>query len=187
MTVASPSMTTVELLALPENGTDRWLVAGELRECPMPTPNRFHSRAMTCTATELELWLRTQAPPRGQVLTGDAGVRLRRNPDTTVGVDVVYISADVLTRQTANTTILDGVPILAVEILSPSDMVEQVNEKIDSYLDAGVSWVWVLEPHRRTVTTYRPGAEPELFTLRDELFEDSILSGFRVQVAKLFD
>lgn len=185
MSVASPSMTTAELLALPENGTDRWLIAGELRECPMPTRNRFHSRAMTCTATELEIWLRTQPSPRGQILSGDAGVRLRRNPDTTV--DVVYVSADVLTRQAANTTIVDGVPILAVEILSPSDMVEAVNEKIDSYLDAGVPWVWIPEPHRRTVTTYRPGAEPELFTPRDTLSDDSLLPGFRVTVAKLFD
>lgn len=187
MSVASPSMTTAELLALPENGTDRWLIAGELRECPMPTRNRFHSRAMTCTATELEIWLRAQPSPRGQILSGDAGVRLRRNPDTTVGVDVVYVSADVLTRQAANTTIVDGVPILAVEILSPSDMVEAVNEKIDSYLDAGVPWVWIPEPHRRTVTTYRPGAEPELFTPRDTLSDDSLLPGFRVTVAKLFD
>lgn len=187
MTVASPSLTTTELLAMPENGMDRWLVAGELRECPMPTRNRFHSRAMTCTATELELWLRTQPAPRSQILTGDAGVRLRRNPDTTVGVDVVYISSDVLTRQSATVTIIDGIPRLAVEILSPSDMVEHVNEKIDSYLDAGVPWVWILEPHRRMVTTYRPGFDPELFTLRDELKDDAILPGFRVQVAKLFD
>ena len=37
-------MTTEELLAIPEDGTDRWLIAGELRERPMTRRNRFHSR-----------------------------------------------------------------------------------------------------------------------------------------------
>ena len=72
MATAATGMTTEELLALPDNGTDRWLIRGELRERPMPTRNRFHSRTMTLVATELELWLRQQPEPRGQVLTRDA-------------------------------------------------------------------------------------------------------------------
>ena len=44
MATASSLMTTEELLALPEDGTDRWLIAGELRERPMTKRNRFHSR-----------------------------------------------------------------------------------------------------------------------------------------------
>ena len=32
MATASSLMTTEELLAIPEDGTDRWLIAGELRE-----------------------------------------------------------------------------------------------------------------------------------------------------------
>src|SRR4051794_36046887 len=72
-TVTTP-LTTAELLALPENGMDRWLIAGELRERPMSTRNRIHSRIMTCTATELENWRRLQPEPRGEILTGDAGV-----------------------------------------------------------------------------------------------------------------
>ena len=87
-TVATP-MTTKEMLALPENGMERWLIAGELRERPMTVRNRFHSRVMACVTTELELWLRQQSPPRGQVRCGEAGCRLRRDPDTTVGIDVV--------------------------------------------------------------------------------------------------
>ena len=91
-TVATP-MTTKEMLALPENGMERWLIAGELRERPMTVRNRFHSRVMACVTTELELWLRQQSPPRGQVRCGEAGCRLRRNPDTTVGINVVYVFA----------------------------------------------------------------------------------------------
>jgi Uma2 family endonuclease len=185
-TVTTP-MTTEELLALPDEGMERWLIAGELRERPMTVRNRFHSRAMICVGTELELWLRQQPPPRGQVLGGEVGVRLSRDPDTTVGVDVVYVSTDVIVRQTDETTLIDGVPTLAVEILSPNDTIEEIHEKITVYQSAGVPLVWVLNPYDRTVTVYRPDAEPDSFNVREELSGEPRLPGFRVPVARLFE
>jgi Uma2 family endonuclease len=187
MATVATTMTTDQLLALPENGMDRWLIGGELRERPMTVRNRFHSRILVCGCTELEIWNRQQPPPRGQVLGGEAGVRLSRDPDTTLGVDIVYVSAEVIVRQTDETTLIDGVPILAVEILSPNDTLEDVHEKIDTYLAAGVPVIWIIDPHDRTVRVYRPGAEPELFNVRQELSGEPHLPGFRVPVARLFE
>ncbi len=42
----APVMTTEEFLALPRNGTSRWLIEGQLREKPMTVRNRTHSRLM---------------------------------------------------------------------------------------------------------------------------------------------
>jgi Uma2 family endonuclease len=187
MSATATLMTTEELLALPENGMDRWLIAGELREKPMPTRNRFHSRVMTRSAQHLANWNDTQPPPRGSVLTGDAGVRLQQDPDTTFGVDVMYVSAAVMARQTPQVTIIEGVPTLTVEILSPSDKLEEVHEKIDAFLAAGVALVWIIDTHLRTVTVHRPGAAPELFNIRQELSGDPHLPGLRIPVARLFD
>jgi Uma2 family endonuclease len=139
--VANTGMTTEELLELPQNGTDRWLIRGELREKPLTVRNRFHSKIMANVTTELGIWLRSQGQPHGELLCGEAGVRLRHNPDTTVGIDVVYISAEVAVRQSGATTLIDGVPILAVEILSPSDTLEETHEKIVDYLAVGVAVV----------------------------------------------
>lgn len=191
MSVADPAvMTTEELLALPDDGVERWLIRGQLREkrqgVPMTVRNRWHSRIMIRVGKFLDNWLDQQPEPRGAVLGGEAGVRLRRNPDTTVGVDVVYVSAEVAARQPDDTTLIDGVPVLAVEILSPSDTLDEVNEKIDGYLSAGVALVWVIDPHHRTVEIFRPGAEPELVNVRQELSGDPMLPGFRVPVAQLF-
>jgi Uma2 family endonuclease len=185
-TVVSP-MTTEELLALPEDDTDRWLIAGELRERPMTRRNRFHSRTMTRVARFLDCWLDEQPEPRGQVLSGDAGVILRRDPDTTVGVDVTYVGAELMVGQTGDSTLIDGVPTLTVEILSPSDAIEDVNEKIDAYLSSGVAIVWVIDPYFRTVKVHRPDSEPELFNVRHELTAEPQLPGFRVAVSRLFD
>jgi Uma2 family endonuclease len=185
-TVATP-MTTEELLALPDDGMERWLIAGELRERPMTIRNRFHSRTMICVGTELELWLRQQPQPRGQILGGEAGICLSHDPETTVGIDVVYVSADVLVRQTDETTIVDGVPTLAVEILSPNDTIEAIHEKITQYQKAGVPLIWTINPYDRIVTVYRLNAEPEPFNIREELSGEPFLPGFRVPVARLFE
>jgi Uma2 family endonuclease len=179
-------MTTEELLALPRNGVERWLIRGELREKPMTVRNRFHSRIMARVSYLLESWLEGQPEPRGSVLCGEAGCRLRRNPDSTVGLDVVYISADLAAGQTDVTTLIDGVPVLVVEILSPSDTEEEINEKVDDYLAAGVALVWVIDPHDRTVLVYQPGVEPTLVNIRDTLSGEPHLPGFRVPVARIF-
>jgi Uma2 family endonuclease len=185
-TVAAP-MTTEELVNLPNNGMERWLVAGELRERPMTDCNRSHSRTMIRVGKFLDNWLDEQPAPRGQVLGGEAGVRLSRDPDTTVGVDVVYVSANVVVHQTQESTLIDGVPTLALEILSPNDTIDEIREKIAVYQSAGVALIWILNPHDRTVTVYRSGAEPDAFNALEELSGEPHLPGFRVPVARLFE
>ncbi len=185
--VAPSLMTTEELLALPENGMDRWLIRGRLREKPKTFHNRKHSRTMALVGTFLSKWLDQQPEPRGDVFGGEAGVTLRRIPDSTLGVDVVYVSQGVwISRQSEAFPLIDGVPVLAIEILSPNDVVEDVNDKIDEYLSAGVALVWVIDPHHRTVEIFRQGEEPKLVNVREELSGEPELPGFRVRVEQLF-
>src|SRR5260370_32938665 len=103
-------MTTEEMLALPENGVERWLVRGQLRNKPMTIRNRTPSHIMAQVTYFLVNWLGKQPEPRGSVYCGEVGVRLQRNPDTTVGVDVTYVSADTMARQTDATTLIEGAP-----------------------------------------------------------------------------
>ncbi len=184
--IAEPAvMTTEELLALPRNGVERWLIRGQLREKPLTVRNRTYSRIMTRIAKFLDNWLDQQPEPRGEILCGEAGCRLRRDPDTTVGIDIFYISAAVAQRESADTTLIDDVPVLVVEIFSPSDTQEEIDEKIDGYLRAGVALVWVIDPHDQTVTIYRPGAKPELVNSGQELSGEGHLPGFSVPVAEI--
>src|SRR4051794_964600 len=190
MSVAAPPlMTTEEMLALPDNGMRRWLIEGRLRERPiedrqpggaMTYRNRWHSRIMARVTKFLDNWLDQQPEPRGSVLCGEAGVRLRRDPDTTVGVDVVYISAELAAQEPEDTTLIAGVPVLVVEILSPSSVEEETNEKIDAYREAGVPLIWVIDPHDRTIVIYRHGRRPTLVNDEEELSGEPELPGFRV-------
>jgi Uma2 family endonuclease len=195
-TVVVPgTMTAEEFLALPDDGVERWLIRGKLREkpptClsggkPMTVRNRGHSKMMAAVSHFLEVWRRSQPQPRGEVLCGEAGCRLRQTPDSIVGIDVAYISAEVAARPPEETTLIDGVPILVVEILSPNDTQEQIDEKIDAYLRAGVALVWVIDTHDRTVLIYRPNEAPGLVNIHQELTAEPHLPGFRVRLADLF-
>jgi Uma2 family endonuclease len=179
-------MTTEELLALPDDGVERWLIRGELREGGMTRRNRWHSRIEARLAHLLGEWLDRQPEPRGAVYSGEAGVILRRDPDTTVGVNVAYVSAEIAAAEPDDTTMLLGVPTLAVEVLSPTNTEEQVNEKLDAYRDARVPLVWVVDPHLRTVLALRPGVEPVLFNVTSEIDAEPHLPGFRVPVGRIF-
>jgi Uma2 family endonuclease len=183
---AARLMTTEELLALPDDGVRRWLIRGELRESGMSKRGRLHTAASTRVAHVLMSWLEQQPTPRGDVLTGDAAFRLSRDPDTTVGIDIAYISPELAAGAPRDAAVIDGLPVLAVEILSPSNQWDDVTEKIQRYLAVGVPLTWVLDPVFRTVQVYRPGTEPELFNVRKELAGDPHLPGFRVAVAALF-
>jgi Uma2 family endonuclease len=90
-------------------------------------------------------------------------------------------------REPDETTLLEGAPVLAVEILSPSDKEQEINEKIYEYLAAGVALVWIVDPHFRTVRVHHLRAEPELFNGRQELSGDPHLPEFRVAVASIFE
>jgi Uma2 family endonuclease len=190
---ATRPMTTADLLAIPDDGRRRWLIRGQLREeqdageYGMTIRNRFHSLTMANVTGEIYIWRAAQPAPRWQVVCGEAGVRLPGEPETTVGVDVAYVPPDVVVRQAGDTTLIEGVPALIVEIMSPSDKVEDIDEMVAAYVAAGVPLVWLVDPQDRTVTIYRPGDEPSLVNARQELSGGDVLPGFRVPVARLFE
>jgi Uma2 family endonuclease len=181
-------MTSEEFFALPDDDdVERWLIDGELRERPMTKRNPDHSSAMVNIGALLWAWVRAQPKPRGRVYSGEVYFRLRRNPDTNVGIDVAYASDELAARTPRGVKFVDGPPVLAVEILFPHDTDDDLNRKIRSYLDSGVKLVWLIDPFLSSVTVCRSDALPQMFNAEQELSGESYLPGFRVSVAEIFD
>jgi Putative restriction endonuclease len=63
---------------------------------------------------------------------------------------------------------VNGVPAVVTDFLSPKDTFGEIDERIHGYLRAGVSQVWAVHPYDGTVTVYRPGAEPQMFSSEQE-------------------
>ena len=131
-------------------------------------------------------WLADQPVSHGAIYSGEVGCVLRHDPDTIVGIDVAYFSREVAEGQTSRSTLIEGVPLLAVEVLSPSDRQSDVHEKVSLYLEVGVQTVWIADPFFRTVQVHRHGAAPELFNEEQTLPGGDVLPGLRIAVADLF-
>jgi Uma2 family endonuclease len=186
MSVGASLMTVEDMLALPDDGVQRWLVRGQLREGGMTQRNRYHGRTEARLAQLLGDWLDSLPAPRGEIYSGEAGVILQQDPDTSVGLDVVYVSHAVASANPDHTQLVDGIPILAIEILSPSTKEEEANERIDELLAAGTDAVWIVDPYFKTLTVYCRGKAPRMFSGDDEIANEPYLPGFSILTSRIF-
>ncbi|MDR3633145.1 MAG: Uma2 family endonuclease [Isosphaeraceae bacterium] len=185
-TSAPKEMSVEEFLALPDDGVSRELIRGQLKERGMTIRNRFHCDVEVNIAFELENWLRGQPKPRGKIVSGEAGFRLRGTRDSVVGIDVAFASAELVMASGPEDRIFNGPPVLAVEILSPSDTQEDIVEMIQLYLEAGVV-VWVVDTDFPLVRIHRPGQIPVTLNRTQEIAGDPELAGLRIPVAAFFE
>jgi Uma2 family endonuclease len=74
-----------------------------------------------------------------------------------------------------------GAPLLAVEVVSPSNTAKDTQLKVTDYLEAGALEVWLVYPDTRTVYVYLAGRRyPQVFEEADAF--DSVLGKtFRVE------
>lgn len=78
-------------------------------------------------------------------------------------------------------------PDLAIEVVSPTDKVYDVQEKALEYLDAGVQMVWVIEPILKTITVYRSPNDIKTLTVKDQLTGEDVVEGFQCAVSEIFE
>jgi Uma2 family endonuclease len=78
------------------------------------------------------------------------------------------------------------VPELAIEVISPTDLAEDLLEKIEEYFRAGVKLVWVVYPRRALIHVYESLTSIRGLTRTDELDGGSVLPGFRLSLSTFF-
>jgi len=193
MTTAAPIklLTNEQFLAMAEDGIERMLVDGIVyqlsgEDAEMTKRNPTHSFVQANVTRIVGVWTQAQLQPRGRVYCGEVGFLLKRNPDTTVGIDVAYVDAQTAAQTPPDADVVEAAPVLAVEVLSPSDRQERIMMKVRSYLSAGTKLVWVIEPLFETVSVYRPDAKPTMLNSGQELTAEPHLPGFRCKVAEFF-
>ena len=55
-----------------------------------------------------------------------------------------------------------GIPDFAVEVISPSEIAQEVQDKLHTYLDKGTEQVWHIFPNTREIYQYRRDNNPEI-------------------------
>lgn len=122
----------------------------------------------------------------GEVFGAETGFKLASNPDTVLGPDIAFVSNEKIPQSGIPVSFWSGAPDLAVEVVSPGNTRREIEEKVEEYLSAGVSLVWIINPKRRTVTVHQANAEPATLAESDMLDGADVVPGFQYSVARLF-
>lgn len=172
-----------DLLAMGDaaRGLERW--NGEVRE-------RTVSYLSGATASIFAYWL-VDYLRRGAL--GDvfgADVQLRIFPSRPG--EYVFADCGVLLKERwpgghrPDSGFLSLAPDVVVEVVSPGNSAEELEEKVREYLRAGVRLVWVAYPRPRRVYAYHPDGTAVVYGLGTNLPGEDVLPGFSVPVDQLF-
>ena len=105
-------------------------------------------------------------------------------PGRTRRPDIAFVSADRVDEVPP-----DGyVPVrpdLAIEVVSPNDLLIELNRKLIDYRSAGIPLVWVVHPELRIIQVHRLGRPMAELTDTDTLGGDDIIPGFSATVGDL--
>jgi Uma2 family endonuclease len=166
----------------PENQAKHFeLVRGEVVE--MSRPGERHCLICLNAGTTLNLYARRRR--KGYALSNDPGVIVERDPDTVRGPDVAYFEKGKPYAE-MNPKFTEGVPTLAIEVLSPNDRIGKVTRRVGELLKAGVQLVWVIDPEACDITVYRQGKDAYAVGMGQEITGDDVLPDFRCPVAEFF-
>jgi len=79
-----------------------------------------------------------------------------------------------------------GSPDLAVEILSPSNTIAEIHDKIVEYFQNETRLVWVIHPDEKYILVYHTPEPDRLLRSLDRLEGEDVIPGFSISVAELF-
>jgi len=177
--------TDTELLALGESSDVKYeLVDGKIIAMPPAKPR--HGAVISqliyllgCHVYEHKL---------GKLFEGQTGFRL--SLDHCYEPDVSFVSNErlkLIVTQEGLDGLFHGAPDLAVEVLSPSDSITGTERRMRLYLAYGAQLAWMIDPKNKTARVYRPSQDFELLRGDRFLTGNSVLPGFRVSLAKVFE
>ena len=181
-TTDSKLMTAEELLKMPDDGYRYELVRGILKKmAPVGHTGGFYEANVS---GELRAFIRANG--LGRAYSPNTGFLLERDPDYVLAPDAAFVRQERVEAVTQEHGYFPGAPDFAAEVVSPSDRLTDVYEKVEEWLAAGTRMVAVVNPRDRTVSVHMHDA---VITLNesDTLDGGDVVPGWRLPVADIFE
>jgi Uma2 family endonuclease len=112
----------------------------------------------------------------------NASGNLQRRPDVAF-VSYTRWPAAVVARESA----WNVVPDLAIEIVSPTNLAEEIDSKVSDYFQSGVRLVWVFYPDTGRVYVYQSPTQVSILERTDTLDGGEVLLGFQLPIIQLYE
>lgn len=79
------------------------------------------------------------------------------------------------------------VPDFIMELRSPSDRLEPIQEKIAEFMECGCQLAWLIDPEAQQTTIYRADGSETTVAFDEMLSGEDVLPGFAVKLGELFE
>ncbi|OLP16436.1 hypothetical protein BST81_20865 [Leptolyngbya sp. 'hensonii'] len=174
--------TDEKFMALPKDGHRYELVDGEVLD--IGNSGMEHGGIGSLLGGLLAIYVRQHK--LGTVCDSSTAFTLKngnkRSPD------VSFVSKDQLKGlKRPPRGFFQGSPDLAVEILSPSNTIEEIHDKIVEYFENDSRLVWVIHPDEKYVLVYH-SPEPDRFLRSPDCLDgEGVVPGFSMAVSELFE
>ena len=180
--IATKTWTDEAFMALPDDGHHYEIINGELID--MGNSGALHGYVCSLALAALAGYI---LPKKlGVILDSSTAFKMKngnkRSPD------IAFFAKERLQGiAVLPSGYLDGAPDLAVEVLSPGNTVEEIDDKLTEYFENGSRLVWVIHPTQHYVLVYRSAQEPDrLLKGKDSLDGEEVIPGFTLAIADLF-
>ena len=177
-------MTVEELLAIPREdyrGYRCELIRGELTK----TMSAGFAHGAQAVNIIVNLGAYVARHSLGRVVTAETTFLLETAPDHARIPDVGFVRQERVSSLDEMTGAFRGAPDIAVEVISPTDRLTRVADKVQDWLEHGTRMVVVVNPRNRTVQVHTPDGVVEL-TEADALDGGDVVPGWSMPVADIF-
>lgn len=134
--------------------------------------------------TDVNIWNRKNK--LGRVTDSNGGYTL---PDTSMRApDVAWISNERISQTTPEDQkrFIHACPDFVIELLSESDYLIELQEKMNKYIKNGVRLGWLIDKKNKQVHIYRPSQEPVIQSFSTKLSGEDVLVGFELDLTQIF-
>ncbi|MEH2291686.1 Uma2 family endonuclease [Nostoc sp.] len=178
-------LTTEQFYQLCEGNPDLQLernAQGEL--IIMPPTGGETGRSNVNLILQLASW--NEQKQLGEVFDSSTGFTLPNGADRSPDVSWVDKSRwDSLTKEQRE-KFIPLCPDFAIEIISPSDSLKKVQEKMQEYISNGCRLGWLINIKKQEVEIYRPGQDVEILKSPQTISGESVLPGFVLNLQKIW-
>jgi len=174
-------VTADELLAMPDDGMRRELIAGEV--VVMTPAGGEHGQLAMDLMAEVRSWSKQQQ--LGRCFAAETGFRLASDPDTVRAPDGAFIRA-ARVPEPIPAGFMTVMPDLALEVVSPDDRKREVLAKVGDWWKRR-SRCLGLWPAERRMNDFRSVSDVTVLEEADTLTCEELLPGFALPLRELFD
>lgn len=173
--------TEAELASLPDDGYIHELVNGEL--VMSPKNNWFHGDI----CADLLMAMRSFANTHRLGAVWDSSTGFWMENLNCRAPDISFVRKERLRGlKRREAKFFQGAPDLAVEVLSPSNIRREVDERLSDYFSSGAQLTWVIDPERELVEICHSPTQRRLLGSGAMLDGEQLLPGFQYAIADLF-